>query len=65
MREVKEQHVLPTDGRFAIVGSDPLRVLLFGGDYATGPNVRSRKNALDGAIAELLHARTGRGVIVP
>ena len=64
MREVKEQHVLPTDGRFAIVGSDPLRVLLFGGDYATGTNVRFRKNALDGAIAELLHARTGRGVIV-
>lgn len=64
VREVKEQHVLPTDGRLTIIGPDPLRVLLFGGDYATGTNVRSRKDALDGAIAELLHAQTGRGIIV-
>ena len=64
VREVKEQHVLPVDGRYAVVGPDPLRVLLFGGDYATGTNVRTRQDALDGAVAEVLHAQTGRGVIV-
>jgi hypothetical protein len=64
VRGVKEKHVLPADGRFTIVGPCPVRVLLFGGDYATGTNVGSRRDALDGAVAELLHEHTGRGVIV-
>lgn len=64
VREAKEQHVFPMDGRFTVIGPEPLRVLLFGGDYATGTNVRRRRDALDGAVAELLHEHTGRGVIV-
>lgn len=54
----------PIGWRVAVVGSAPIRVLLLGGDYAVGYNVPTRALALDGAIADVLHELTGRGVIV-
>jgi hypothetical protein len=47
-----------------IVGPAPIRVLVVGGEYAVGFGTHKREDALDGAIAGLLHLRTGRGVIV-
>ena len=47
-----------------IVGPDPIRVLVVGGEYAVGFGTDRREDALDGAIAGLLHLRTGRGVTV-
>jgi hypothetical protein len=47
-----------------IVGPAPIRVLVVGGEYAVGFGTDRREDALDGAIAALLHLRTGRGVTV-
>lgn len=55
---------VPTERDVRLQGPHPIRVLLVGGDYAVGYGARTRIDALDGAIARLLHTRTGRGVIV-
>lgn len=54
----------PAEGRTAIVGEDPLRVLVVGAGTAVGYGVRTRARALDGQLAQALAARTGRGVVV-
>jgi hypothetical protein len=50
--------------RSLVVGPDPLRVLLFGSGPLIGYGVRTRKDAVDAPLAQLLADSTGRGVIV-
>jgi hypothetical protein len=50
--------------RTLVVGLDPLRVLLFGSGPLIGYGVRTRRDAVDGHLAELLSESSGRGVIV-
>ena len=47
-----------------VVGLDPMRVLVFGSGPLTGYGVTTRREAADGALAELLAERTGRGAVV-
>lgn len=54
----------PPESDLRIPGSEPIRVLMIGGDYSVGFGATNRADALDGALARLLHVRTGRGVIV-
>ena len=64
-RRAQRDRLAPRDvSRIRIEGPEPIRVLLFGGDYAVGHGVATRAAAMDGAIADLLHERTGRGVTV-
>jgi hypothetical protein len=55
---------MPTGRDLRIQGPDPIRVLMAGGEYSVGFGTTDRHDALDGAVARLLHVRTGRGVIV-
>ena len=55
---------MPSELDVRIVGPDPIRVLVVGGEYSVGFGTTRREDALDGAIAGLLHLRTGRGVTV-
>lgn len=50
--------------RSTVVGSFPLRVLLFGSGPLVGYGVTERRDAVDGALAAILARRTGRGVVV-
>lgn len=50
--------------RTMVVGLDPLRILLFGSGPLIGYGVRTRQDAVDGQLAQLLADHTGRGVIV-
>jgi hypothetical protein len=50
--------------RTLVVGLDPLRVLLFGSGPLIGYGVRTRGDAVDGPLAQLLAESTGRGVIL-
>lgn len=50
--------------RTAVVGRDPIRILAFGSGPLIGYGVRTRKQAVDGHLAELVAESTGRGVIV-
>jgi hypothetical protein len=43
-------------------GSDPYRILLFGGGLLRGVGLRDHELGLPGRIADRLHARRGRGV---
>lgn len=61
---LNEQDRPPAEGRTAIVGEDPLRVLVVGAGTAVGYGVRTRARALDGQLAAAIAARTGRGVVV-
>jgi hypothetical protein len=58
------RRAVPEQLEFRIQGPDPFRVLLVGGEYAVGFGATDRAQALDGALAKLLHRRTGRGVVV-
>jgi lysophospholipase L1-like esterase len=59
-----EARQFPAARDLRIQGPDPIRVLLVGGDYSVGFGVTDRSVSLDGALARLLHTRTGRGVLV-
>ncbi len=48
----------------AEVGLDPLRVLLFGSGPLIGYGVRTRREAVDGHLADLMAGSTGRGAVV-
>jgi hypothetical protein len=50
--------------RTIVVGVDPIRVLLFGSGPLVGYGVRTRREAVDGPLGELLADRTRRGVVV-
>ncbi|MGT2426094.1 hypothetical protein [Amnibacterium kyonggiense] len=54
----------PAESELRVPGGDPIRVLMVGGEYSVGFGAATRADALDGALARLLHVRTGRGVIV-
>lgn len=54
----------PMEGRTAVVGDDPIRILLVGAGTAVGYGVQSRSDALDGRLATALAEATGRGVVV-
>ncbi|MFD1721189.1 GAF domain-containing protein [Amnibacterium endophyticum] len=60
--EVPRRQQVPAATVLAIPGPNPIRVLTVGGEYAVGFGVTDRRDALDGAVARLLHRRTGRGV---
>ncbi len=47
-----------------VEGIDPLRVLLFGSGALIGYGVRTRGDAVDGHLADLLARRSGRGVTI-
>lgn len=46
------------------VGLDPLRVLLFGSGPLIGYGVTTRRDAVDGALAEMLSLHSRRGIVV-
>lgn len=50
--------------RSTVVGSLPMRVLLFGSGPLVGYGVSERRDAVDGALAGILARRSGRGVVV-
>jgi lysophospholipase L1-like esterase len=52
---------LPWEGK--LEGPDPLRLLVIGDSTAAGTGAATQEEALPGALARELHARTGRGVI--
>ena len=64
LTKTAEGRPFPSAHDLRIQGPDPIRVLLVGGDYAVGFGAETRSESLDGALARLLHTRTGRGVIV-
>ncbi|MFD1722389.1 hypothetical protein [Amnibacterium endophyticum] len=64
LTQVPTARAVPEESEVRVPGSDPIRVLLVGGEYSIGFGAASRADALDGALARLLHVRTGRGVIV-
>lgn len=52
---------LPWEGK--LEGDDPLRLLVIGDSTAAGTGAPTQEEALPGALARELHARTGRGVL--
>jgi lysophospholipase L1-like esterase len=64
-RDARQGRTAPVDqDGLQLIGPNPIRVLVYGGEYAVGYGAATRRDALDGAIANLLHQHTGRGVIV-
>lgn len=64
LTRVAKSRIAPAEHDLRIAGPDPIRVLLVGGEYSVGFGAATRADALDGALARLLHVQTGRGVIV-
>lgn len=50
--------------RTLLIGPDPVRILVYGAGAAIGYGTTDRRRALDGHLAALVQAATGRGVVV-